>query len=105
MSNYLELEDKVVEWAYSRNIIQEGTTIGQAEKTLEEAEELIEGVEDGDKEAIKDAIGDILVTLIIQAQMQNLSVEECLEHAYGIISKRKGKMIGGVFVKQEDLED
>ena len=28
---------------------------------------------------------------------------ECLEHAYEQIKDRKGKMIDGVFVKEEDL--
>ncbi len=50
---------------------------------------------------IKDAIGDILVTLIIQSKMQNLDILDCLRIAYDTISKRKGKMIGGVFVKEK----
>jgi hypothetical protein len=46
-------------------------------------------------------MGDILVTLIIQAKMQGVSLETCLEGAYNIISKRTGKMINGQFVKDE----
>ena len=52
-----------------------------------------------DKAEIKDAIGDILVTIIIQAKMQNLDLIECVESAYNIISKRNGKMVNGTFVK------
>ena len=48
---------------------------------------------------IIDAIGDIMVTLIIQAKLQDLSLEECLESAYNVIAERKGKMINGQFVK------
>lgn len=103
--NYKELESGVIDWAYARGIMSEGTAEGQAGKTLEEAEELIEGVDDKDKEAIKDAIGDVLVTLIIQAQMQGLAVEECLAHSFKIISRRKGVMINGQFVKEEDLNE
>jgi hypothetical protein len=31
-----------------------------------------------------------------------LSLAACLDHAYGIISKRTGKMVDGVFLKDED---
>jgi hypothetical protein len=31
--------------------------------------------------------------------MQGLTLEECLESAYNVISKRTGKMIDGQFVK------
>jgi len=40
-----------------------------------------------------------MVTLIIQAKMQNISLESCLESAYNVISKRTGRIINGVFVK------
>ena len=40
-----------------------------------------------------------MVTLIIQAKMQDLSLEECLESAYNVITKRTGRMINGQFVK------
>ena len=46
-------------------------------------------------------MGDIMVTLIIQAKMQDLSLEECLESAYNVIAKRTGKMVNGQFVKDE----
>ena len=46
-------------------------------------------------------MGDIMVTLIIQAHMQDISLEQCLESAYKVISKRKGKMINGQFVKEK----
>jgi len=40
-----------------------------------------------------------MVTLIIQAEMQNVCIEDCLQQAYGVISKRTGKMENGMFVK------
>ena len=33
------------------------------------------------------------------------TAESCLEEAYKVIKDRKGKMIDGVFVKEEDLPD
>ena len=48
-------------------------------------------------------MGDIMVTLIIQAKMQNVSLEYCLKSAYNVISKRTGKMVNGQFVKDIDI--
>jgi NTP pyrophosphatase (non-canonical NTP hydrolase) len=73
--------------------------MAQALKTLEETTELCTAINSDDREEIIDAMGDIMVTLIIQAKMQNVSLEYCLESAYNVISKRTGKMINGQFVK------
>lgn len=37
------------------------------------------------------------------AILSNLNIEDCVQHAYDQIKDRKGKMIDGVFVKEEDL--
>jgi NTP pyrophosphatase (non-canonical NTP hydrolase) len=111
-----ELIEKVTQWANDRNIIHGATPIKQAYKTLEECGELIESVSRQcvftdhrnmnnmipfSKNAIKDDIGDITVTLIIQCAMQGVDFADCLEGAYNEIKDRKGKLINGKFVKQE----
>jgi orf44 len=53
--------------------------------------------------ALKDAIGDTLVTIIVLAHQLDLDVTECLGIAYEEIKNRKGKMVNGTFVKEEDL--
>lgn len=53
--------------------------------------------------ALKDAIGDTLVTIIVLAHQLDLDVTECLSIAYEEIKNRKGKMVNGTFVKEEDL--
>nr|UWI36349.1 MAG: MazG-like family protein [Bacteriophage sp.] len=53
--------------------------------------------------ALKDAIGDTLVTVIVLAYQLDLDVTECLGLAYEEIKNRKGKMVNGTFVKEEDL--
>lgn len=53
--------------------------------------------------ALKDAIGDTLVTIIVLAHQLDLDITECLGIAYEEIKNRKGKMINGTFVKEEDL--
>jgi NTP pyrophosphatase (non-canonical NTP hydrolase) len=97
--DYNQLETLVIEWADQKGILTNGTPIGQAEKTLEEAQELFDAVEECNKEEIVDALGDVLVTIIIQAKMQNVSLTECLESAYNVIAKRTGKMVNGQFLK------
>lgn len=114
---YQELEPLVLIWAKERDILDKATPLAQADKTLEEVNELIEACEAQSKgldsfvnskgnlvhtqDEIKDAFGDVLVTIIIGAQLQGLKLEDCLEGAYNVISKRQGKMVDGKFVKNE----
>jgi len=114
---YKELEPLIIKWAKDKEILKKATPLTQARKTEEEVHELIEacvaqqngnenftnskGKKVSTKEEIKDALGDILVTIIIGAEMQGLNLEDCLESAYNIISKRTGKMVDGQFVKDE----
>jgi len=99
--DYFELECAIQDWAEEKGIFDTGTPIKQALKTLEEVNELCSAIIDNNKEEIKDALGDIMVTILIQATMQNLELEDCLESAYNIIKKRTGKMVNGQFVKVE----
>jgi NTP pyrophosphatase (non-canonical NTP hydrolase) len=98
---YNELESLVIAWATQKAILEKGTPAAQCDKTLEEVYELHEAIKNNDREEIIDALGDILVTIIIQAEMQGLKLEDCLQSAYNVISKRKGQMIDGQFVKEK----
>ena len=97
--NFKELESSVIEWAKEKGILEKATTKAQVEKTQEELDELKEAIRNGDYVGIIDGIGDCTVTLIIQAEMNGLSFEECLEYAYNQIKNRTGKMIDGQFKK------
>ena len=99
MRSYGELEALVLAWATQKGIIENGTAIAQASKTIEEVNELVQAITVDDRAEIVDALGDILVTIIIQAEMQGLKLTECLDSAYNVISKRTGKMVNGQFVK------
>jgi len=94
-----QLIQKIEKWAEDRNIIHGSDPIKQAEKTVEECEELMEAVAENNRPEIIDAIGDIVVTLVLQCRMQGLDFVECVESAYDTIKDRKGKMINGKFVK------
>ena len=101
MKNYNELEALVISWASQKGILEHGTPYKQAQKTLEECGELLHSIGKNDKEGCQDDLGDILVTIIIQAEMQGFKLTDCLEAAYNVISKRNGKMINGTFLKDE----
>lgn len=100
-----DLIDKVVQWAEDRNLIDGSNPERQVFKTMEEATELAVAIGrcDGDFiriDEIKDAIGDVTVTLIIIAEQVGISFESCLAAAYEQIKDRKGKMVSGIFVKE-----
>lgn len=98
---YGELSALVIAWADQKGILERGTPEAQAWKTVEETHELLQAIEKNDREEIIDALGDILVTIIIQAEMQNLDLIHCLGSAYNVISKRTGIMSEGKFVRDE----
>jgi NTP pyrophosphatase (non-canonical NTP hydrolase) len=91
----------VIKWAEDRGILEHGTVEGQMEKLHEEVQELVDALRTHNQVEVADAIGDIQVVLIILAELKGLSAEECLHDAYAIINQRKGKMVDGVFVKDE----
>ena len=93
-----ELFSKIITWANDRNIIKGGTAKDQCLKLMQEVGELSDSLCKG-KSPIDD-IGDCMVVLAIIAEQHNLTVTECLEHAYNDIKDRKGMMIDGVFVKE-----
>ena len=99
MKDYFELECAIESWAEEKGIFEKGTPMSQALKIQEELTELLVAINNNDKDAIADALGDIMVTLLIQAKMQNMELEACTNLAYDIISKRTGKMVDGQFVK------
>lgn len=72
-------------------------------KVIEEIGELAQGMAKGDEEQVMDSIGDGFVTLTILAQQKGWLIEDCIDQAYSEIADRKGKMVNGVFVKEEDL--
>lgn len=102
-----ELIDKVNEWADKRSLKQADPKI-QWMRITEEVGEIRDVLLKPTKftepqAALKDAIGDTLVTIIVLAHQLDLDVTECLGIAYEEIKNRKGKMINGTFVKKEDL--
>jgi NTP pyrophosphatase (non-canonical NTP hydrolase) len=97
-----DLCDRVVHWADERGLLKGSDSLTQARvKTQEELDELIEALTAGDRLAAEDAYGDLLVTLIVGATCGGYDLEHCLEQAVSVIEKRSGRLVDGVFVKDE----
>ena len=94
-------EFQVMQWAQARGIYENGTALGQAKKTLEEAGELVASIESNDRAEIADAIGDVMVTLVNVAVLTDMDIRQCFYQAYKVIEHRKGYMNkDGQFVKE-----
>lgn len=158
-----KLITNVQQWSIDRGL-DKADSKKQLLKLYEEFGELASGLAKGNKEVVKDSIGDVIVVLIILAQQQglekicdfniicnhlqpsdlmpqasetiglislrvrrtkskveepivrlisylrtiakyeNLKFEDCLSQAWNEIKDRKGKLIDGVWVKEEDLK-
>lgn len=99
--SYSDIEIKVVQWGEARGIVQNSTPAAQAIKTQEELDELVDAIRNGDREAMKDAYGDILVTLVMGCACADLDLVECFKGAYNEIKDRKGFLNkDGIFVKE-----
>lgn len=98
-------ENMIGLWANDRDLIKGSSPTSQMLKLIEEVAELAEAIRKGDDSLAEDAIGDVSVVLCIIAHQLGLGYNDCLWEAYGQIKDRKGKMINGVFVKEEDLKD
>jgi NTP pyrophosphatase (non-canonical NTP hydrolase) len=93
---------KIRDWAGERGLYTKGDTKTQFCKLMEEAGELGRAVLKNDNEEFVDAIGDMVVVLTNMAHLGGTTIEECIDAAYKVISKRTGKMVNGTFVKDEE---
>lgn len=89
----------IVAWGQDRGILPHPDAKAQLMKTLEEVQELVDAVEKNDEAEAKDAIGDIYVTLVMQAHAWGFTMQDCVLEAFDQIKSRTGKMVDGVFVK------
>ncbi len=97
--NIDSLEPKIIKWAEDRGIFHCSDPKTQVLKTVSEVGELADSVAAG--RCVKDDIGDIIVTLVLLAEMHETTIGECLEVAYDEIKGRKGRMVNGTFVKDD----
>ena len=102
--NITDLIEKINEWAISKGL-NKGNPKIEWMKVTEEVGEIRDvflkpNDFDDPEMALKDAIGDSIVTLVVLCLQLGYDVEECLKIAYNNIKDRKGKMVNGTFVKE-----
>ena len=98
------LTEAIKQWAIERNL-NTAEPAKQMLKLGEEYGELCQAIaKNRKKAAVKDAIGDMYVVMTILSMQLGVDIEDCVLAAYDEIKDRKGKMINGVFVKEEDLK-
>ncbi len=101
MKSLGELAGLIIEWADDRNLITGATRQAQMLKLTEEIGELASGVARGNEHVVADSIGDAFVVLTILAAQSGFHIRDCVADAYNEIKDRKGKMIDGVFVREQ----
>ncbi|MDU7925296.1 MAG: MazG-like family protein [Finegoldia magna] len=121
--SFEDLKELTLEWANSKDLLHSENAEKQFMKFIEEVFEFkfemethknylkacdslkINGnfIKEKSKNDMKLEMGDIFVTLIVLCKQLGIDCVECLEMAYEKISKRKGKTIDGIFIKEEDL--
>ena len=153
-----EYQQRVLQWAHDRNIIEGSDAMRQLLKTCTEAWEMVDATRAIDLDEYVDSIGDQWVTIVIGMEMAGVSYQDALVSsreisspastddivssislisdgmlkqdmhklcqgygeylsilrglpdfvdgvvkAWNTIKDRKGKMVNGVFVKEQDL--
>ncbi|AZF90842.1 hypothetical protein CHPC925_0041 [Streptococcus phage CHPC925] len=98
-----DLIAKINEWAISHEL-DKGNPKIEWMKVTEEVGEIRDvflkpNDFDDPEMALKDAIGDSIVTLVVLCLQLGYDIEECLKIAYNNIKDRQGKMIDGNFIK------
>lgn len=97
----MEAFDNIRQWARDRNLIEGSDLKSQFVKLAEEMGELADAIAKGKDEEFVDAIGDMVVVLTIMAEQRGLDVEACIFSAWETIKDRKGRMVDGVFIKED----
>jgi NTP pyrophosphatase (non-canonical NTP hydrolase) len=120
--SFADIELDIVRWSEQRKIIPNSNALSQSRKTLEECGELLEATsklkllmelqphlpdEVFQKahsyimDELRDAVGDVGVTLINVCALADVDFTTCLKGAYETIKHRKGTLLpNGIFQKE-----
>lgn len=99
-----ELIKSVEQWSKDKGL-DKGNSFTQYANSSEEMGEVAAALCRNDIYELRDGIGDVIVTLVILAQQNDMTLHECLGQAYNEIKDRKGVMSkDGSFIKQSDIK-
>jgi NTP pyrophosphatase (non-canonical NTP hydrolase) len=98
--SFAKTEMKVIQWVEARRIYPNGKPVSQLLKAMAELGELADAEGKQDREAIIDAVGDVMVCLTSYCLLHDLDLTQCYAHAYEQIKNRKGTLMpDGTFVR------
>ncbi|MBK5898646.1 MazG-like family protein [Catonella massiliensis] len=97
-----DITDLIKKWAADRNLNM-GDPKAQVIEIVKELVELANGIDKGKEGQIIKHIGGMYVVLVVLCMQLGFDINDCIRVAYDEIKDRKGKMINGLFVKEEDL--
>jgi phosphoribosyl-ATP pyrophosphohydrolase len=98
--SYADIENKIIIWAQQRRIIPNSNPESQLLKAVSEMGELADATIKKDREAVIDAVGDVMVCLINYCALQDINLVDCMEVAYDQIKNRRGTLLpNGIFQK------
>ena len=98
--SYPEIELNIIRWAEARKIIPNSNPESQLLKAVSEMGELADATIKKDREAVIDAVGDVMVCLINYCALQDINLVDCMEVAYDQIKNRRGTLLpNGIFQK------
>lgn len=72
---FKQFKTNVERWQAERGIYEHSTALAQALKAVSEVGELADAVIKGDRDALKDAVGDVMVCLVGVAKMTGCDIE------------------------------
>ena len=99
-TNMKQTIEKVIQWAADKDLLKKENSLAQMAKVTEEVGEVASALLKKDEAKLIDGIGDVMVTIILLAAQNNLTIEKCLEAAWLEIANRKGKTVDGTFIKE-----
>jgi len=82
-------EEEIIGWAIKKGIVEADDKLKQGLKTVEEIAELVKHSIKG--EDIRDDIGDIYVTIVVQAHMNGLNMKKCHKNPYEMETREETK--------------
>ena len=92
----------IKKWAIDRGL-QSGNPKAQMLELMKELAELGSNINKLGVGQIMESIGGIYVELVVFCMQLGLDINDCIKAAYEEINDRKGKLVNGLFVKEEDL--
>lgn len=100
-ASYRELEGDIIRWAEARRIIPNAKPYTQLLKMVSEVGELADAEIKNQDLDVEDAVGDVMVCLIIYCALKDIDLPQCMRTAYDTIKHRKGILTPeGVFIKE-----